>query len=172
MILHTDSDAAYLVEQKAKSRAAGFHYFKFNTLHQKQNPLNHPLTVDCKLLKHIVSSAAEAEVGALFLNAQTGLIIRRILEHLGHHQPPTPLKTDNTTAESFVKKNIHQKRSKTWDMRYYWLRDQEARQNFKVYWKHGNDADDPNHADYFTKHHTLKHHKSVRQRYIADKTVT
>ena len=35
MILHTDSDAAYLVEQKAKSRAAGFHNFKFNTLHQR-----------------------------------------------------------------------------------------------------------------------------------------
>ena len=71
------------------------------------------MVVECRLLKHVVSSAAEAEVGGLFQNAQTGIIIRRILEHLGHPQPPTPLKTDNTTAASFVTGNINQKRSNT-----------------------------------------------------------
>jgi hypothetical protein len=171
MRLHIDSDAAYLCEQKAKSRAAGYFYFKENTLNKHQQPLNHALTVECKLLRHVVSSAAEAEVSAVFANAQTGIIMRRILEHLGHAQPPTPLKTDNTTAERFVSKNIHQKRSKTWDMRFYWLRDQESRQNFRVYWRHGADASDPNHADYFTKHHTVKHHRSVRPRYILEKIV-
>ena len=166
MILYIDSDAAYLCERKAKSRASGYHYFKKNTLNKIQQPINHALTVECKLLKHVVSSAAEAEVSALFLNAQTGIIIRRLLQHLGHPQPPTPLKTDNTTAERFVSKNIQQKKSKTWDMRFYWLRNQESRQNFQVYWKHGADAADPNHADYFTKHHTVGHHRSVRPRYI------
>ena len=46
----------------------------------------------------MVASAAEAEVGGIFHNAQTGILVRRILHHLGHPQPPTPLKTDNTTA--------------------------------------------------------------------------
>ena len=171
MKLHIDSDAAYLCEPKAKSRAAGYFYFKQNTMNKTQLPINHPLTVECKLLKHVVSSAAEAEVSAIFHNAQTGIIVRRLLQHLGHPQPPTPLKTDNTTAERFVSKNIHQKRSKTWDMRFYWLRDQQSRQNFKVFWRHGCDATDPNLADYFTKHHTVKHHRSVRPQYIIDKNV-
>ena len=171
MKLHIDSDAAYLCEPKAKSRAAGYFYFKQNTMNKTQLPINHPLTVECKLLKHVVSSAAEAEVSAIFHNAQTGIIVRRLLQHLGHPQPPTPLKTDNTTAERFVSKKIHQKRSKTWDMRFYWLRDQQSRQNFKVFWRHGCDVTDPNLADYFTKHHTVKHHRSVRPQYIIDKNV-
>ena len=86
-------------------------------------PINGSVRVECKTLKHIVSSAAEAKVVALFHNAQTVLPIRRVLEALDHLQPPTPVKTDNSTANAFVHKNIHKKRSKSWDMRFHWLRE-------------------------------------------------
>jgi hypothetical protein len=38
------------------------------------------------VLKVIVSSAAEAEVGALFVNAKEAEVIRITLEELGHKQ--------------------------------------------------------------------------------------
>jgi hypothetical protein len=61
-------------------------------------------------------SAAKSETSGVFNNGQAAIICRTSLHALGHPQPPTPLKTDNTTASSFVHANICQRRSKTWDI--------------------------------------------------------
>ena len=155
MILHIDTDAAYLVAQNAKSRIAGYFYLGNGTIN---TPLNAAIHVECCLLKHVVASAAEAETGGVFHNCQYGIHVRRMLQILGHPQPPTLVKTDNSTAESFVNKDIKQKRSKSWDMRFHWLRDQECQQTFKIYW----DKAKSNHADYYTKHHSPSHHQKMR----------
>ena len=42
--------------------------------------------MECILLKHVVSSAEEAETGALFHNCKTALGIKQILQALGHAQ--------------------------------------------------------------------------------------
>ena len=57
----------------------------------------------------MVASAAEAEVGALFINAQLAAPMRTTLEELGHQQPPTPMKTDNTTANGIINDTVKQK---------------------------------------------------------------
>ena len=49
---------------------------------------------------------AEAEKGGLFHNAQIILHLCVLLEALEHPQPPTPLKTDNSTANAFVNKSL------------------------------------------------------------------
>ena len=121
MILHVDSDAAYLVLPQAKSRIAGYFHLTDLTSPPTQPPVNGPVLVECKTIKHVVTSAAEAETSALFHNAKTAIPIQRILIFLGHPQPPTPIKVDNSTANNFVHNNITQKRSKSWDMRFHWL---------------------------------------------------
>ena len=66
-----------------------------------------------------MSSAAEAEVGALYMNARDLLPLRVTCEELGHPQPATPMRTDNTTAvEGILNKNYKQNRSKANDMNY------------------------------------------------------
>jgi hypothetical protein len=40
------------------------------------------------VLKHVMSSVAEAEIGAVFINAKKGAVLRTILEELGHPCPP------------------------------------------------------------------------------------
>ena len=116
-----------------------------------------------------MSSVAETETAGVFHNAQRAIPIRYILEQLGHAQPPTHIKADNSTTTGFIHNNIHQKKSKSWDMRYHWLRDREAQQQFSVFWDRGAN----NHADYFMKHHPTKHHLEVRQkmRFVRDKTM-
>ena len=109
-----------------------------------------------------MASAAEAETAGIFGNAQMAITIRRALEQLGHPQPPTPIKTDNSTAHSFVHNNIKQRRSKTWDMRWNWLRDRKTQQEIQPYWDKGSNND----GDYFTKHHPPEYHKIQRQKYI------
>ena len=120
MQLHIQSDAAYLVAPKAKSRVAGYFYLG-NT--SNTPPINAPIHVECTLLKHVVSSAAEAETGGIFHNAKAGIHIKKMLESLGHKQAPVLLKTDNSTAEAFSNSTSKEKRSKSWDMRYWWIQD-------------------------------------------------
>jgi hypothetical protein len=40
-----------------------------------------------KVLKNRMSSAAEAEIGAVFINAKEGAVLRTTLEELGHPHP-------------------------------------------------------------------------------------
>ena len=91
-------------------------------------------------------------------------MIRVALTTLGHPQPPTPIKTDNSTANSFVHANIKQRKSKTWDLRYHWLRDKQAKRELKVFWDSGANND----GDYWTKHHAPAHHKRMRSRYVIN----
>ena len=57
------------------------------------------------------------------------------------------------------------KKSKSWDMNLHWLRDRENNKEFKVHWERGI----YNTSDYFTKHHSISHHKNERPKYIKDK---
>ena len=114
--------------------------------------------------KNVVSSAAEAETNAVFTNAKLVVSIKNLLQGLGHPQPITTINTDNSTAAGFVNRNMQLKKSKSWDMHLHWLRDRENRQNFKVKWTQGKS----NTADYFTKHHSVPHHRTVRNRYVTD----
>merc|ERR1712224_63486 len=149
MGLTIDSDAAYLVAPEARSRAGGFHYLG----NKNGSLMNGSIAIVAKIIKNVVASAAEAEVGALFMNAQLAAPIRTTLEELGHPQPPTPMKTDNTTANGIINKTVKQQRSKAIDMRYYWLKDRVEQGQFKIFWEPG----DENWADYFTKHHPPSH---------------
>jgi hypothetical protein len=66
-----------------------------------------------------MSLAAEAEIGAVFINAKEGAVLCTTLEELGHPQPPTPLETDNTTATGYSNGTIKQKCTKAMDMHFY-----------------------------------------------------
>ncbi len=81
-----------------------------------------------------MASAAEAEIGSLLINAQTSLALRVALTELDHLQPPTPIPTDNSMDSVFAASTVKQKRSKTIDMRYYWLQDRQAQKQIRVFW--------------------------------------
>ena len=110
-----------------------------------------------------MSSAAEAELGALYLNAREAVYLHQILTEMGHPQPRTPIQTDNSTAEGVVNRKIQPKRTKAMDMRFHWLRDREAQGQFRIYWRPGK----TNLVDYFTKHHSPAHHVNVRAEFLT-----
>jgi hypothetical protein len=91
-------------------------------------------------------------------NAQSVAPLRVTLTELGHTQPPTPLRTDNSTASGILNENIKQKTSKAMDIRYHWLTDRVRQKQFDVYWRPGRE----NLGDYHTKHHSAQHHKYMR----------
>ena len=59
-----------------------------------------------QISKAIMSSAAEAEIGAMYINAREAVPIRKTLIKMGHPQPPTPLQTDNSAAHTVVTKKV------------------------------------------------------------------
>jgi hypothetical protein len=161
MILHIHSDASYLSEKEAKKRSGGFFYMGSSTK-TDEKITNGAILIISKFLKHVMSLAAEAEIGAVFINAKEGAVLRTTLEELGHPQPPAPMETDNTTATGYSNGTIKQKRTKAMDMRFYWIKDRLKQGQFNVYWGPGYQ----NLADYFTKHHLPAHHKRIREIYI------
>jgi len=120
MILNIHSDASYLSESKARSRAGGFFYLSNNS---DSPPINGAIHVHNSIMRSILASATEAEVGALFYNAQDGKMLRTTLNDLGHPQPATPLKTDNEVAEGIVNDCVKQCQSKAIGMHFYWVCD-------------------------------------------------
>ena len=130
MVLWVHSDASYLYCPKARSRAGGIHILsnKPPTPHdpKKFEPtLNRIVYVVCKILRNIMASAAEAELGALFLNCQEAVPIRIMLEEMRHSQPPTPVQVDNSTTLGIATGTIKQRKSKAIEMRLYWIRDRK-----------------------------------------------
>jgi hypothetical protein len=122
---------------------------------------NGAILIISKILKHIMSAAAETEIVAVFINAEEGADLRTTLEELGHKQPPTPMETDNTTATGYNNGTIKQKRTTSMYMRFYCIKDRVKQGQFNVYWSPGFQ----NLADYFTKHKTpfaIASHKNAR----------
>jgi hypothetical protein len=161
MILYIHSDASYLSEKEAKSRAGGFFYMGSN-INTDKKLTNGAILIISKVLKHVMSSAAEAEIGVIFINAKEGAVLRTAFKKLGDPQPPTPMETDNTTATGYSNGTIKQKRTKAMDMHFYWIKDRVKQGQFNMYWGPGYQ----NLADYFTKHHSPAHHKRMREIYI------
>ena len=155
MTLAAHSDASYLSEPKARSRAGG-HFFLSNNATIPPN--NGAVLNIAHIIKHVMASATEAELAALYIMAREAVYIRIILEEMGHKQPPTPLQTDNSMAEAVINGKITPKRTKAMDMRFHWLRDRKCQEQFRIYWRPGKLID----ADYWTKHHPAKHHLNIR----------
>ncbi len=109
-----------------------------------------------QIIKAVMSLAAEAKIGALYINCQEAVPARHTLEFLGHPQPPTPIQTDNTTALDIVNNNI-MKKLKAMDMKYHWLWDRISQKQFRHYWAPGI----KNKGSYVTKHHAPVHHEAM-----------
>ena len=97
MKLAVHSDASYLSEPQARSRAGG-HFFLSN---EATIPANNGAVLNIvHIIKHVMTSATEAELAALYIMAREAVYIRILLTEMGHKQPSTPLQTDNATAEA------------------------------------------------------------------------
>ena len=160
MILAVHSDASYLSEAKARSRAGG-HVYLTNT--NDENFRNGAVLTVSTIIKHVMASASEAELAAMFYNSREAIPLRITLAEMGHKQPPTTMTVDNSTAHGLTEGAMIPKRSKAMDMRFHWLRCRNAQQQIKFLWRKGTD----NRADYHTKHHPPSHHRAIRSEYLA-----
>jgi hypothetical protein len=99
MILAIHSNASYLSEPKAQSQAGG----NMSMAENDKIPINNGAVLNIsQIIKSVMSSGAEAELAALFINAKTTVSMRTTLKELGHPQTQRPIQTDNSTAGALL----------------------------------------------------------------------
>ncbi len=103
MILVVHSVASYLSKATARSQVGGHFFCSIDS----KNPCNSGAVHNVsKILKAgVMSSAAEAELDALYINARKAVLMRQLLKEMGHKQSKTPIKTDYSTAFGVVNNN-------------------------------------------------------------------
>ena len=130
ILLKFVSNTVFLLLPQARSRAAAVYHLVWNDKN-KQNGL---VDVLCQTIKNVVASASEAETGGIYLSAIHCLPIQIACIELVHPQPPngTPFKTNNSTAHGFLTSNVRSNPYKSFDMRYWWIKDRIKQEMFDL----------------------------------------
>jgi hypothetical protein len=83
MVLVIHSDTSYMSKPKTRSQAGG-HMFMAG---KEEIPTNNGAVLNIlQIIRALMSSAAEAKLGTLFINAKTAVSMHRMLKELGHPQ--------------------------------------------------------------------------------------
>jgi hypothetical protein len=113
MVLAGHSNALYLSISKVHSRVGGHFFMSNNTA---KPPTNGAILTIAQIIKAVMSSVAEAKVGALYINCREAIPACHTIEFMGHAQLPTPMQMDNTTSLGVISKNVI-KKLKAMDMK-------------------------------------------------------
>ena len=92
MILACHSDASYLSEPGARSQAGGKFFLSSNAAMPANNGVVLNIT---QIIKAVMTSAAESEIGAIYINTSEAVPQRMTLSEIEHQQPRTPIQTYN-----------------------------------------------------------------------------
>ena len=131
MILAVHTDASYLSEPGGKSRASA-HFYLTNVDDEDFN--NGAILTLSSIIKHVMSSAAESELAALYYGCKLAVPIRTTLKEMGHPQHKrTMVTTNNITAQGLTMGTMTPKASKSMDQRFQWLKCRNAQRQFLIF---------------------------------------
>ena len=157
------SDASFNGETRGRSRAAGYpylgHYDPTGTA-----PPNGSIEYVTAIIDVVVASATEAELAAIFVNAQLAISLRHALDFLGHSQGPSLIVSDNLVGVNILNGTAKSKRSRSMDLRFFWVKDRISQKQFKLAWAPGLH----NLADYVSKIHPGKTYIALRPTFVSD----
>ena len=134
MFLAAHSDAGFNNNSKAQ-RSAGDHIFLSEE--RKIPQWNGAVLTIAQIIKFVILSAVEAELGALYITYKEMIPVHQALIILGWKQPPSAVKNNNSTAEGLINNTIIQRKIKPMDLRFHWLRCRELQGQIRYYWAPG-----------------------------------
>jgi hypothetical protein len=159
MILHIHSDASYLSAAKARSHASGHHFL--GNKPTKPPIYNGPILNLVKIMCTIMSSAAEAKVGALSLTPKKLSHFTSPSKKWIICNPPCPSKQITPLPLVLSTTVLSSNAPKLWTC-IYWVQDRVKQGQFHIYWAPGSG----NLVDYFTKKHSPNHRQRMRSSYL------
>jgi hypothetical protein len=162
MIMNIHLDASYLSEAKACSQTCGHFFMGWMPKDGDPIKINGAFCVSVNILRFVVASTAEAELGTLYHNCQTGIVFCQTLEAMGHKQPKTPVHCDNATSVGIVNNTVEQQCLQSMEMHFFWISDKMAQDMYALSWHPGQE----NLADYQSKHHAGAYHIAICPWYL------
>jgi hypothetical protein len=162
MVLNIHSNASYLLKAQAQSHACGHFFMERTPKNEEPIRLNGAFHVSLTIMGFVVMSAAEAKLGALHHNCQTGMIFRLAQKEMGHPQPKTPVRCNNATAVGIATNFIKQQHPYSMEMQFFWVGGKMAQGMSDISWHSRME----NLVDYQSKHHLGSHHVNVRPWYL------
>ncbi len=126
IIMNIHSDALYLSDANAQSRACGIFFMGWMPKDGEPILLNRAFQVSTTIMRFVVASANEAKLGAFYHNCQTGIILQPTLAKMGHQQPRAPVHCDNATAVYIANNTIKRQRLRSMEIRFFWVGDKIA----------------------------------------------
>eukprot|EP00957_Ditylum_brightwellii_P065264 4950314-Ditylum_brightwellii.AAC.1 len=165
MIFYIHSNTAYMVLPEAHLCTGGYFYLsnKSTTKDATDVPTNRAIHNECSTICNVIGSTAEAEVGGLYVNCQQGEFCTA-LQEMGYPQHVTIVITDDSTADGIVNIRTKQPRTRSMDMRFYWIKDRIKQGHYLVMWQPRNNKL----ADYSTKYFPSAYYKSVQKMYLVE----
>ena len=161
MVLCAHSDAGFHNESKERNRSGAHVFLPENDAMPRYNG---PVLTLAQIIKLVMSSASEAELGALFITAQEMVEMRQTLEEMKWPQPKFPIQTDNSAAAGVVNNTIVPRKLRTMDCRLHWLRCREAQGQFRYYRASGN----LKWGYYINKYHPPLYHELKRMQFAGN----
>jgi hypothetical protein len=119
MVMSIHYDAYYLSKTMSCSRACGHFFIGWTPKNGEAIRLNGAFYTNTTIIKSVIASAVEAELGALFQNCQDGIIFRQKLADLSHPQPKTPVHCDNPMAVGIANNTVKKQPSQLMEMRFF-----------------------------------------------------
>ena len=134
MVLCAHSDAVFHNKTKGHIRAGAHIFLSKKYLMPRWNgPV---LTLD-QIIKFVMSSASESELGEPFITSQEMAEVRNTLKEMRQSQKKSPIQKYNSAAAGVVNNTILPRKLKTMDHHLHWLRCREAQCQFRYYWARG-----------------------------------
>ena len=90
-----------------------------------------------QIMKNVTFLAADAELGALCLNANMAIFMQTTLQEMVHMQPPMPIKTDTSTTYGIIMNKIIPKVMKAIHTCFHWLHHGGQWWHCQYYWGQG-----------------------------------
>jgi hypothetical protein len=103
MVLVVHDNASYLSKPKARSCTSGHFFLSTNTTDPKDNGAFLNIS---QLINAVMSSAAKAKLGVLYIYAHKAIPQQHTLEEMGHKQPPMQIQNDINTTLGVINNNI------------------------------------------------------------------
>ena len=137
MVMNIHSNASYLSKTNSCSQSCWHFFMGWMPKNDEPIQLNGAFYVNTTILCFVVASVAEAKLGAHFHNFQDGIIFRQMLEDLGHKQPQTLVHCNNATAVGIANNTVKCQRSRSMEMRFFWVGNKEAQNIYEICWHPG-----------------------------------
>ena len=109
IILMIHTNASYLFEHNARSWASAYFYLT-NKGDKEFN--NGAILSLASIINQVMSLASESKLSAVYYGCNIAVLIRTTLDEMCHMQPPTPVTTDNITAQGITVGTMAPKASK------------------------------------------------------------